>query len=735
MTLLDHALSLAARGFKVFPILPWPMGDEGSEGKCPAVKFKTWATDDAAKLQSAWTRYPDSNIGIYTGVDLLVVDVDNKGNKNGSATVLGLEIAGFDFPETFTTRTPTGGEHYFYRVAAPVKQGADVLGKGVDVRSRGGYVVGPGSTIDGRSYEISVDAPVADAPAWLIERCGRSKDRPERPQADPVPVDQEAALRRALHYLKNEAPIALEGAAGDQTTYKVAARVKDFGLDAQQCFGLMQDGWNARCQPPWGLDELWEKVRNAYRYGNETPGAAAPEADFEPVVSKNVQKTDTFTERVQPADVNNKHPFDKLNSEFAFVIAGGGAHILWETTDAKDNYALEHLSMYAFNMKFKAKKFQVGKKAVDLTDAWLEWEGRRSFDGIVFSPGLEAPSRFYNLWRGFSVEPGPAGKHPAVDMFLDHARDNVCQGDLALYRWLMGWFAHLIQRPWEKPLVALVFKGAKGVGKNALIDRIGHLLGNHYLLTSNKRYLTGNFNSHLEACLMLALDEAFWSGDKSTEGIIKDLITGREHVIEHKGKEPYKVDNRTRVVVIGNEEWIVPASHDERRFAVFSVGAGRKQDREYFQQMREGMEAGGYAVLLRYLLDFDLSGIDINAAPNTQALVDQKVQSLDNVHTWWLNCLEQGVIAGADFEDWPPHVECSRMQAAFRRFCQDRRVTARLPDPRAFGKELKKCAPSVEHVRKSRQSDGSQPYVYTLPAIDKARADWDTFIGRKGEWE
>src|SRR5690606_13114237 len=147
-------------------------------------------------------------------------------------------------------------------------------------------------------------------------------------------------------------------------------------------------------------------------------------------------------------------------------------------------------------------------------------------------------------------------------------------------------------------------RGGKGTGKNALVDRVGYLLGNHYLLTSNRRYLVGNFNGHLEHCLLFALDEAFWSGDKQAEGQLKDLITGSHHVIEHKGKEPYSVENCTRIVIIGNEEWLVPSSHDERRFAVFHVGDGRKQDRAFFQAMREGMERGGYRLLLRYLLDY-----------------------------------------------------------------------------------------------------------------------------------
>src|SRR6185312_7759941 len=38
-----------------------------------------------------------------------------------------------------------------------------------------------------------------------------------------------------------------------------------------------------RCAPSWQQDDLAEKVANAYRYGQNSPGAALPQADFKPV--------------------------------------------------------------------------------------------------------------------------------------------------------------------------------------------------------------------------------------------------------------------------------------------------------------------------------------------------------------------------------------------------------------------------------------------------------------------
>lgn len=724
---------LAAQGFYVFPLLP------GKKTPPKGMHFKELATRDPAAI-AAWWAQQDWNIGIFTGrfgdnEALLVVDVDNKGVKRGDEELLRHELEGRDLPDTLTVDTPTGGRHLFYRVSAPVRQGTNILGPGLDVRSRGGYVVAAGSRVGNGKYDFAGRAcHVVPAPDWLSAACSeRGSDRHGLPQVQPEVVNTSAAAERAKHYLLHEAPLSLKGQGGDATAYKVAARVKDFGVDADTALNLMLDHWNDRCPPGWSPEKLRRKVDHAYRYGNAPPGAAAPEADFAPVAASQLLPSTKAGETLLTAN-SDSHPFDKLNRDFAFVLAGGGAHILWETTDAEGIYKLEHLATGAFHAKFAAQVIQVGKKSSPITEEWMRWKGRRSYDGLVFQPGRESPARFYNLWRGFAVvpsDPQVGGKHHAVDAFLGHVRDNVCRGDEALFRWLIGFFAHMVQRPWEKPLVALVFRGGKGVGKGVVVKFIGHLLGGHALLSSNRRYLVGNFNGHLENLLLFTLDEAFWSGDKQAEGQLKDLITGDHHVIEHKGKEPYKIANLTRVVVIGNEDWLVPASHDERRFAVFDVGDGRKQDRDFFGAMRAGMEAGGYGALLRYLLDYDLSGIDVSGAPATSGLMDQKNASLEPFAAWWLTCLQEGKLVGGDFEEqWPREVDRERLRNAFRRHAKERGVRgAWLPDDRSMGRQLKKFTPSAKDGRLQAG------YTYKLPALEQARAEWATYIGHEVAWE
>lgn len=713
MTTVAAAYTLAAQGFRVFPCVP--------NGKKPAIdNWPALATTDPAQIGAWWSAKP-YNIGIATGAfaddgALLVVDVDGPGHgngtKDGAAELLRLDLEGKTLPITREHSTISGGRHLIYRVPRAVKQGVDVLAPGLDIRSAGGYIVAPGSRIDGRGYHTDCPAEIAPAPQWLIDACGAPRER----AADRTPlqgIDPERARQRAIQYLAFDAERSVKGAGGDQCAYRVAAKLLELGVTREEALDLMlSEHWDDGCG--WSPERLAEKVAHAERYMHEPRGAAAPEAVFDAAPSA----TD------EPAI---GHPFAELNKQYAFVMAGGGHHILWETTDHKGRPMTEHVKEGTFHKKLAAKTISAGKKAEQLTEAWMASPARRSYDGLVFAPGEAVDARWYNLWRGFDYAPAAAGSERAdasVKAWLHHLTANICRGDQALARWLVGYFAHLVQKPNEKPLVALVFKGGKGTGKNAAVERVGALFSANTIIADDDRYLIGNFNSHLEACLLLVLDEAAWAGNKKAESKLKGLITGGSHLIERKGLEPYKVANLTRVVIIGNEEWLVPASEDERRYAVFNVGTGNQKDRAFFKEMREGMEAGGYARLLHFLQHVDISGIDVNDAPKTKGLADQKRESLPALHQWLLDCLLEGQILGGDFAgEWPGRIPTHRFQDASKRYTRDRGVRAWAPTSHAFNRDMKRVFPSWAYAK------GNACYDYILPSLADARAAMCAFLG------
>lgn len=266
----DHALALARRGFKVFPLR---VGRKTPRNK----DWQQVATSNPDQIHEMWS-WPDGsdkvlNVGVATR-GYLVVDADIKDGREGIAIceLLGLEL------DTFVVQSPSGGRHYYYATDIPIGNSAQKIGDGVDIRGDGGFVVGPGSVLDpaleenkgqGGAYTIISDKSVKDAPAFLKANAGRRKERdtsfPDIGPEDPADV----AAGRV--WLQSHAP-AIEGDAGDLHTFKTAASLRQRGLSPQTVYGLMLDHWNERCEPPWEPDELALKVASAFRSASGTPG-------------------------------------------------------------------------------------------------------------------------------------------------------------------------------------------------------------------------------------------------------------------------------------------------------------------------------------------------------------------------------------------------------------------------------------------------------------------------------
>jgi hypothetical protein len=149
----------------------------------------------------------------------------------------------------------------------------------------------------------------------------------------------------------------------------------------------------------------------------------------------------------------------------------------------------------------------------------------------------------------------------------------------------------------------------------------------------------------MASLLLLQADEAFWAGDKRAQGKLKDLITGNEHPIEYKHIDPIWIRNHVRLLATSNEDFVVPAGFDERRFAMLDVGDAHAQDHAYFKAIREQIDSGGREALLQYLLDFDISIVNPREIPKTAALVEQIIEGMSSEQAWWFDTLKNGKLA------------------------------------------------------------------------------------------
>ena len=380
-----------------------------------------------------------------------------------------------------------------------------------------------------------------------------------------------------------------------------------------------------------------------------------------------------------------------------------------------------------------------GTKAVPLGAWWFKHKQRRTYSNVKFAPGIELAPDVYNLWRGFSCEARPGD----CSLYLEHVLNNVCNGKAEHFEFLMNWMARLVQKPSEPGTTAVILRGPQGTGKGVFINMLGDLFGRHFQPVSDPKRVTGAFNAHLRDCVLLFADEAFHTASRSaSSGALKALITEERVAYEVKGKEVAQGRNFIHLVMASNEDWIVPADIDDRRFFVLDVSADRQKDFGYFGAIKKQMATGGLEALLHTLLTRDISKFNHREAPQTTALRDQKEETFDAATVWWKEKLESGNPTAE--KGWDQKIYTSELAYDFRINTETDRPKRSITTQ--IGKMLRDYLPdgSVYSHRESssmniRDVDGMEkmmrlPRYYRFPSLADCRAHFDKKTKSSWDW-
>ena len=150
---LEVALSIA----NVFGLKVFPCRSSGPQAKAPLTKngFKD-ATREMDQIREFWMRYPDAFVGVPTGEKngIFVIDIDVGSGKKGEETWSNLNL---QIPPTWQVSTLSGGRHIYFEYPANFAIRNDAgkrLGKDIDVRGEGGYVIFAGSFSKAGEYRF-----------------------------------------------------------------------------------------------------------------------------------------------------------------------------------------------------------------------------------------------------------------------------------------------------------------------------------------------------------------------------------------------------------------------------------------------------------------------------------------------------------------------------------------------------------------------------------------------------
>lgn len=240
----------------------------------------------------------------------------------------------------------------------------------------------------------------------------------------------------------------------------------------------------------------------------------------------------------------------------------------------------------------------------------------------------------YNLWQPCNVR-AEAGD---VEPFLMLVR-LILDNDEVAVQFVLGFIAHMIQRPGQKMAFAILIIGAQGIGKSLFGQMATRVIGEANTAVLEMGALTGSFNGFLARAHLVIVNEFVVSASRAVRAMLKNLITSPTILLNEKGVPAYPIDNVSSLLLFSNESAAAALDHDDRRYFVWRSEAQR-QPAEFYADLAAWFDNGGDGYLLHYLQNFDLSAFSPHAAPPRTAaraeliresMTDQQ-QTLTDLH-------------------------------------------------------------------------------------------------------
>lgn len=473
------------------------------------------------------------------------------------------------------------------------------------------------------------------------------------------------------------------------------------------------------------LEIGWDQSR-ILSYLSSFPGGIAEkyEGRLDAEISRIVSKSETKGKTVG----DFQREIEKINTEHFVLSEGGNVFVCRESFNHELGYSqLQRYTFDNFKKLYQNRKVQVhrsdGKTSLrNLASEWLENPGRREYpNGAALDPTNSLPKGVYNLWNGFSIVAN-ACDFPHLKEFLFQT---ICSGDIQNYNYLIGWLASLVQYPQNVGSVAVVLRGGRGVGKSTFFDFISTILGRHTARLSHPDHLFGKFSEHLRSTVLVCVDEFSAKFARDNDGILKSLITEKSRMTEIKGGSIYSIRNHVHLMLASNDDFVVPAAVDERRYFITDVSDHKKQDHSYFSWLRDCVFDHELSGLLYFLLHYDLSDFNAFKVPQTHALIEQKISSLRTSHQWLFECLREGQMGGIQ---WLHNliIPVPEGFSDYTQFAATKRNEGPV-DRRALGRELKKSLGGCIRSKKASSSgeDGLRQMNWHFGSLEDCRRQFE----------
>lgn len=337
-------------------------------------------------------------------------------------------------------------------------------------------------------------------------------------------------------------------------------------------------------------------------------------------------------------------------------------------------------------LTFLYRNEMCGDKA--FTTQWINDPDILTYEKLTFSPNKEPPANEYNIFAGFpmdAVEGDWSVVRELVWNLSGHKKD--------IETYIHDWVAHLFQKPFEKPGVAIIFSSElEGVGKDTYGTRVMKpMLGYYYEnILDHENEFFGRFTSHLRNKLLIKLEEMNYNVFSNNDDKMKGWITCEDKVFEEKGVvHPPSIPSYVRIMGTTNEACPVKLTRTFRRYILINPYQGHANDDAYWTDFYVNrLTEQQIQAYYHHLLTRDISAFNPHTLAETEALKDARQAQAPPLAKYFQRQIQMD-----------PDVE--ERQYVARDLLTAVNSIARFPiNESKFGRELREYPHTKEHTRR-----------------------------------
>ena len=255
---------------------------------------------------------------------------------------------------------------------------------------------------------------------------------------------------------------------------------------------------------------------------------------------------------------------------------------------------------------------------------WVTDPDIKTYSKVVFDP-LNSDNKALNLFSAYCQFKTDC-KVVNIDKAFEHYK-SLCGYDNACFEYLMNYFAHIVQKPYERVNTAVVMYGSEGIGKNIGVGFIGNIIGKQYWgESSSPEDLFGKFGKGMLNRIIFVYDEGEKKDTKAYMNRLKTLVSCDKLRVEPKGKDAYEVDNYCRLFFPTNEREPFPITKGARRW-FYCKGSDKYIDlpadkrANHFDELAKWFNDNDVQYsFYQYLKNRDISKWNANVVPQSEGL-------------------------------------------------------------------------------------------------------------------